>query len=124
MANGEESLVDLNGNGVYDPGEPFIDMGEPCVDVNENGQWDPGEPFFDTERQLGRGYGETAPCYVVTNVLECPLPSRTACSGFSYWVVGQAVITGACSNAPVSDTVTATVNGVSTGLTVSGTCTP
>jgi Bacterial Ig-like domain (group 1)/Stigma-specific protein, Stig1 len=47
MANGEEGFVDANGNGQYDPGEPFIDMGEPYIDANDNGKWDPGEPFVD-----------------------------------------------------------------------------
>jgi hypothetical protein len=47
MAQGEEGFVDQNGNGVWDSGEPYIDMGEPFVDVNDNGIWDPGEPFFD-----------------------------------------------------------------------------
>jgi len=47
MARGEEGFVDLNGNGVWDPGEPFIDMGEPFVDLNDDGIYEPGEPFFD-----------------------------------------------------------------------------
>ena len=44
---GEEGYVDLNGNGMYDEGEPFIDLGEPYVDLNDNGRWDPGEWFLD-----------------------------------------------------------------------------
>jgi hypothetical protein len=47
IATGEEGFVDLNGNGVYDPGEPYIDMGEPYIDANDNGTWDPGEFFVD-----------------------------------------------------------------------------
>jgi hypothetical protein len=61
IADGEESFVDVNGNGVYDgpgsaalagtayqaKGEPFADLGEPFVDANDNGQWDPGEWFYD-----------------------------------------------------------------------------
>lgn len=47
MAQGEEGFVDLNANGVWETGEPFIDMGEPFVDVNDDGIWEPGEPFFD-----------------------------------------------------------------------------
>jgi hypothetical protein len=50
MANGEEGFVDLNGNGVYDPGEPYIDMGEPYIDANDNGRWDLGEFFVDYNR--------------------------------------------------------------------------
>ena len=37
---GSESFVDLNGNGSYDPGEPFEDIGEPFIDANDNGLYD------------------------------------------------------------------------------------
>ena len=36
-AIGEESFTDLNGNGVYDIGEPFTDLPEAFVDGDENG---------------------------------------------------------------------------------------
>ncbi len=44
---GEEGFVDVNHNGKYDLGEPFVDVGEPYVDANDNGKWDPGEWFLD-----------------------------------------------------------------------------
>ena len=61
IADGEESFVDVNGNGDYDgpaspalagttyfaAGEPFVDLGEPFIDANDNGAWDPGEWFYD-----------------------------------------------------------------------------
>ncbi|MGA8890245.1 MAG: Ig-like domain-containing protein [Anaeromyxobacteraceae bacterium] len=47
VVNGEEGFVDRNGNGSYDPGEPYIDMGEPYIDANDNGVYDPGEFFVD-----------------------------------------------------------------------------
>jgi len=47
LARGEEGFVDTNGNGVWDTGEPFIDLPEPFVDANDNGVWDPGEAFVD-----------------------------------------------------------------------------
>jgi hypothetical protein len=47
---GEEGFVDLNGNGVYDDGEPFIDSAEPFVDMNDNNVWDEGEPFIDVNQ--------------------------------------------------------------------------
>lgn len=63
--NGEEQFTDLNNNGRYDVGEPFVDLGEPYVDVNDNGKWDArlpgypnGEPFVDipcTEAQAKAG---------------------------------------------------------------------
>ena len=57
-----EPFIDLNGNGVWDPGEPRLDISggtfqwlttgpwavnEPYIDVNGNGQYDNGEPFTD-----------------------------------------------------------------------------
>ena len=45
--DGDEAYVDTNGNGQYDEGESFQDIGEPFVDKNDNGVWDPGEPFVD-----------------------------------------------------------------------------
>ncbi len=47
---GEEGFVDLNGNGVYDAGEPFIDQGEPFVDVNDDGVRNGDEPFIDVNQ--------------------------------------------------------------------------
>ncbi len=44
---GEEGFFDANGNGQYDPGEDFIDEGEPYIDANDNNKWDPGEFFID-----------------------------------------------------------------------------
>ena len=34
---GEEAFNDLNGNGIYDLGEPFTDLGEPFIDKNDDG---------------------------------------------------------------------------------------
>ena len=49
-ALGEESFIDLNANGIYDPGtaETFADMPEPFLDANENGVKDATEDFIDT----------------------------------------------------------------------------
>ena len=46
---GQESFVDANGNGRWDPGEVFGDVGETFLDVNENGRFDPDEPFVDAD---------------------------------------------------------------------------
>ncbi|ADO74346.1 hypothetical protein [Stigmatella aurantiaca] len=55
VVGGEEDFYDGSGtngivNGRWDPGEWFVDLGEPLVDRNDNGKWDPGEFFIDTER--------------------------------------------------------------------------
>jgi hypothetical protein len=48
VTTGQESFTDLNGNGTWDPGEPFVDIGpEPFLDANEDGIWEPGEFFID-----------------------------------------------------------------------------
>jgi hypothetical protein len=44
---GEESFTDTNGNGFWDPGEPFVHLGEPYRDDNENSTYDSGEFFLD-----------------------------------------------------------------------------
>lgn len=40
-AIGEESFVDLNGNGLYDEGEPFENLPEAFIDHNEDGVYTP-----------------------------------------------------------------------------------
>jgi hypothetical protein len=44
---GEEEFNDLNGDGNYTAGEPFVDLGEPFVDENDDGIHQPLEPFTD-----------------------------------------------------------------------------
>ncbi len=52
---GEEQFYDGSGasnnvtNGRWDPGEWFVDLGEPFSDDNDNGVWDVDEKYFDTE---------------------------------------------------------------------------
>jgi hypothetical protein len=44
---GEEEFQDQNGNGEYDPGEPFVDISEPLLDTDDNGIWNAGDQFID-----------------------------------------------------------------------------
>jgi hypothetical protein len=56
-AIGEESFIDVDGNGAFTAadtfrmvpsgGNPAHDLGEPWLDVDENGNYDLGEPFYD-----------------------------------------------------------------------------
>jgi len=58
--NDTESFTDLNGNGVWDAAEPFIDINkdglfnpvyprpEPFTDLDGDGVWDDAEPFTDS----------------------------------------------------------------------------
>lgn len=51
---GEEAFDDNNSNGQWDPGENFIDQGEPFVDANDNNVWDPGEFYADVAPSNGK----------------------------------------------------------------------
>ena len=53
-AIGEESFTDANGNGFYDTGEAFSDLGEPYRDDNENNAYDLGEYFLDFDQNQMR----------------------------------------------------------------------
>ncbi len=47
VASGEEEFEDSDGDGTYDDGEVFWDLGEPFIDANDNNEWDEGEIFQD-----------------------------------------------------------------------------
>jgi hypothetical protein len=53
-AIGEESFTDANGNGFYDTGEAFADLGEPYRDDNENNAYGLGEYFLDFDQNQMR----------------------------------------------------------------------
>jgi hypothetical protein len=60
IAVGEESFIDVNGNGLYDVGEPFDDLPEAWLDKNENGQFDNTSPLctIDSTTIDGRNCAE------------------------------------------------------------------
>jgi hypothetical protein len=58
---GEESFTDVNGNGYWDSGEPFVALGEPYRDDNENGDYDLGEYFLDFNHNGVRDAASTSP---------------------------------------------------------------
>jgi hypothetical protein len=53
-AIGEESFTDSNGNGFYDQGEAFADLGEPYRDDNEDNAYQLGEYFLDFDQNQMR----------------------------------------------------------------------
>jgi hypothetical protein len=59
-AIGEESFTDTNGNGYWDTGEPFVNLGEPYRDDNENLTYDVGEYFLDFNHNQMRDAGDGA----------------------------------------------------------------
>ncbi|NMB75795.1 MAG: hypothetical protein GYA21_11800 [Myxococcales bacterium] len=44
---GEEEFTDVNGNGVYDTNEPYVDLAEPYLDEDDDGIHDANEQFID-----------------------------------------------------------------------------
>ncbi len=55
---GEESFIDLNGNGQYDIGDTFTDLPEAYLDANENGARDGNEEFIDTNSDGSYSLGD------------------------------------------------------------------
>ncbi len=49
---GQESFVDNNGNGIYDSGEPFGDIGEPFIDADDDGIYDAALTVYEEERYV------------------------------------------------------------------------
>ena len=90
MARGEEGFVDLNGNGVWDAGEPFIDLGEPFVDANDNDLHDSGEWFLDANSNgvwdgPNGNWDSDTTIWAATRVVYTGLPAaQTAASPGSY----------------------------------------
>lgn len=56
-AIGEESTVDINGNGFFDDADTWTDLAEAYRDDNENDAYDPGEFFVDFNSNLLRDTG-------------------------------------------------------------------
>jgi hypothetical protein len=71
MAIGEESFVDANGNGAFDPNETFTDLAERFRDDNGNGVYDPGEYFYDFNNN-----GVRDPADGIFNGVLCNDPAR------------------------------------------------
>jgi hypothetical protein len=80
MARGEEGFVDTNGNGAWNTGEPFIDLGEPFVDANDDGTWSTGEYFVDANGSSSYdgpngAWDDDATIWTETRVLYTGLPA-------------------------------------------------
>ena len=41
VTRGDEAFTDVNGDGAWEAGEPFVDEGEPFLDVDDDGVYDP-----------------------------------------------------------------------------------
>lgn len=65
---GEEAFVDANHNGQYDPGELFVDQGDPYIDANDDNQYDQVVPGGQWEQRFcGSTTNGTCPAYQPPN---------------------------------------------------------
>lgn len=88
-AIGEESFIDANGNGAFDPGETFTDLAERYRDDNNNGVFDPslGEYFYDFNNN-----GVRDPADGKFNGVLCNDPARCDATKTSTGISGNALI--------------------------------
>lgn len=109
VADGEEAFEDANGNGVYDAGEPFVDLGEPFVDANDNGQRDAGEWFLDVNANGAYDgpdgqWNANAKIWAQTRVVYTTAPAGSLPSGGGLlgtrWA-DLATFAGACTASPI-----------------------
>jgi len=109
-AIGEESFDDLNGNGYYDAGEPFSNLGEPYRDDNENGAYDVGEYFLDFNHN-----GVRDPPDGVFKGITC---SGTTCSTTTLAISASLLVIMSTSAANVSYVGSTGFGGNGSGLTI------
>jgi hypothetical protein len=109
-AIGEESFDDLNGNGYYDAGEPFSNLGEPYRDDNENGAYDVGEYFLDFNKN-----GVRDPPDGVFKGITC---SGTTCSTTTLAISASLLVVMSTSAANVSYVGNTGFAGDGSGLTI------
>jgi hypothetical protein len=104
-AIGEESFTDKNGNGYWETGEPFKDLGEPYNDSNENSAYDAPEYFldFNHDGQWNAGNG-------VFKGIQC---TGTSCATTTLAISSSHLIIMSTSNAkiPVTSTPGFTASG-------------
>jgi hypothetical protein len=87
MAIGEESFVDANGNGAFDPGETFTDLAERWRDDDGNNAYDPGEFFYDFNNN-----GIRDPADGIFNGVLCNDPARCDPSRSSTGIAASNII--------------------------------
>lgn len=72
FAQGEETFIDTNGNGLYDFGDPFVDLPEAFHDLNEDDVFGNGDPVVDGSKNLENPscYGPQSPVTDMDEVLD------------------------------------------------------
>ena len=71
---GEESFDDVDGNGVYDSGESYVDLSEPYIDSNDNEIYDPAEDYTDGTDEDGALWSTPGPYNKLNNRYDPPTP--------------------------------------------------
>ena len=89
-AIGNESFTDANGNGLFDDGEAFTDLGEAFADENENGVYDLGEFFIDFGPNGTPDGVRNGPDGRYTGVL-CA-PTASTCSNLASVIVSEELV--------------------------------
>jgi hypothetical protein len=94
---GEETFIDANGNGKFDVGESFSDLGEPFIDQNDDEIFNVGEYYVD-------GNGNSA--YDGPNGMwDGPMCPSTGCQASPMiWAQNKLMFTGNCTYAIFSVT--------------------
>ena len=119
-AAGDESFTDVNGNGLFNVGEPFLlwDMGEPYIDENGNGVWDSGERFVDADQNGVR----TLPNGLYDGALCADRANRTDCGNKSTLVWEAATLSVSGSFARLTDLSNCKADGIAVTSTTTKTC--
>ncbi len=118
VVGGEEEFVDGSKDGVKDgmwnPGEWFVDLPEPFIDTNDNGVCDPNEFFIDTDRR------NCATGQIESKNGQWDGPNGCWDADTQIWRVGHVVYSGAPSVYTFTPAITGTVQVPVSGVRTFG----
>jgi len=111
MVRGEEAFVDANLDGQYNPGELFVDQGDPFLDSNDDNIYDPAtEPRFCGGADCATYHGPNgvwdsdrtiwAPTWVVFTGVTVPVPVLTPPPASSVWTPSTGCVDYADNDVP------------------------
>ena len=113
QAIGEESFVDANGNGAFDPGETFTDLQEGWRDDNGDGVYQMGEYFYDFNNN---GVHDVADG--IFNGVLCNDPARCDSSKSSAGITKSQIIVMSTSGASVNPASGSNLGNIAANSTV------
>lgn len=96
--NGQETFLDLDGNGLFNDGDTFEDLEEPYLDINESGVFELGDLIIDTingidltgadtSHNIGDGLYNGPNC-AHTSLCSTTLASITVWEDGTLWLIG------------------------------------